>query len=243
MTMARLQAELEAARAELDNFTFTVSHDLRASLRHVTAYVKIIQEDLGHETSADMASHLGRVGDAARHMGQQIDGLTELSRLGRVELRPTRVDMVALLNELFLELAPPAAAQTVQWNLAPDVPALLGDAVLLRQAFRQVLANALKFSRQQSTSVVKIAWQATTADSCELTVSDNGVGFKPDYSAKLFRPFQRLHAASEFEGLGMGLALTRKIVERHGGSVSARSEAQGGCHISLTLPLAKDLLA
>jgi signal transduction histidine kinase len=122
--------------------------------------------------------------------------------------------------------------------VAADLPVLMCDAALLRQVLTHLLSNACKFTANRAQTEIKVTWQREARGLCALTVSDNGVGFNPHYTAKLFHVFQRLHGAREFEGLGMGLALTRKIIERHGGTVSASGAIDAGCRISVTLPLA-----
>lgn len=234
----RLQRELGQARAELEDFTYSVSHDLRASLRHVNAYVQIIREDLGEQTPAAIASHLDTVSQAARQMGRQIDGLLELSRLTQMELQLSTVDAGPLVRDVCTALAPALSGRAVDWQVAFDFPALRCDATLLRQVLTHLLSNAVKFTGTRAEAEIKVTWQATDNCWCALTVTDNGVGFNPQYREKLFHAFQRLHGAREFEGLGMGLALTRKIVERHGGAVWANGVPNAGCSISFTLPLA-----
>lgn len=236
----RLQCELDQARAELEDFTYSVSHDLRASLRHVNAYVRIIQEDLGDQVGVAMASHLDTVSRAARQMGRQIDGLMELSRLTRADLQLATVDAGQLVRDVVAALtpAPAAAGRTLAWQVAPDLPALRCDGVMVRQALMHLLSNAVKFTASRPVAEIKVQWQRHGDHWCELTVSDNGVGFNPQYGKKLFNAFQRLHGAREFEGLGMGLALTRRIVERHGGAVSADGAPDEGCSVRFTLPLA-----
>ena len=235
---ARLKRELLQARAELEAFTASVSHDLRASLRHVTAYVQIIQEDLGDVAPAALMGHLGTVSQAARQMGRQIDGLTALSRLNQVDLQWSPVALAPLVRDVCAELTPSLNGRAIDWQVAEDCPALMGDAALLRQVFTHLLSNAIKFSASRTLAVVQVTWQRETDGRCALTVTDNGVGFNPHYTARLFQVFQRLHGAREFEGLGMGLAPTRKIIERHGGTVRASGALDGGCSITFTLPLA-----
>jgi light-regulated signal transduction histidine kinase (bacteriophytochrome) len=234
----RLHRDLTQAHAALEEFTYSVSHDLRASLRHVNAYVEIIEEELGSSISADLAAHLHTVSQAAQQMNRQIEGLTELSRLTRANLQLAKLDIDPLLRDVIATLGPTMAGRSVEWQLAPDFPALLADAVLIRQLLTHLLSNAIKFTRKCAPAKIAVTWQAPANGVCRLTVSDNGVGFDPRYTDQLFKVFKRLHSTRDFEGLGMGLALSRKIVERHGGAVSASGAPDAGCSVSFTLPLA-----
>ena len=234
----QLQRELTQARAELEDFTYSVSHDLRASLRHVNAFVQIIKEDLGELGQPTLMSHLGTVSQAAQQMGRQIDGLMALSRLTRVDVQSGTVDVGVLVRDVIAALAPLPAGRAVAWQIAPDLPMLRCDAALLQQVLSHLLSNALKFTAPRPVAEIQVTWQAHASGLCALTVTDNGVGFNPQYAPKLFHAFARLHSPREFEGMGMGLALTRKIVERHGGMVWASGAVNAGCSISLTLPLA-----
>lgn len=234
----RLQRELLQARAELEDFTYSVSHDLRASLRHVNAYVQIIQEDFGEQADKTLLGHLNTVSQAAKSMARQIDGLAELSRLTRSDLQLTSVDVGQIAREAVAALTLALPTRTIDWQVAPDFPALRCDAELTRQALAHLLSNACKFTATRPVAQIKVQWQAQENGWCALTVTDNGVGFNPQHAKKLFHAFQRLHSPREFEGLGMGLALTRKIVERHGGAVWADAAPDAGCSVSFTLPLA-----
>jgi two-component system OmpR family sensor kinase len=239
---AQLQRQLAATQAELEDFTFSVSHDLRASLRHITAYAGLVREDLGEQLPAGVAAHLDTLSQAAQHMGRMINSLTELSRLGGAELHQNQVVISGLINDVRTELSGDAVARQIAWQVADDFPLVRGDADLIRQLWRHVLSNALKFTRSRTSAQIQIGWQsppgASAAPCVQFFVQDNGVGFNPRYANKLFHAFQRLHSTHEFEGLGMGLALSRKIVERHGGAISALGEVDAGCRISFTLPLA-----
>ena len=234
----RLQRELLQARAELEEFTQSVSHDLRASLRHVTAYAQIVTEELGDDLKPEVAAHLQTVTQAARQMGRQIDGLTELSRLTGLTMQLTALDFGALVVDVRLVMPPEPPGRVIEWQIAPDVPALQGDLLMLRQVMTHLFSNALKFSVAQAVTQIRLDWRLTDDGLCAVTVTDNGVGFNPDYAGKLFHAFARLHSPREFEGMGMGLALTRKIIERHGGTVWATATPKAGCSVSFTLPLA-----
>ncbi len=236
----RLERELVQARAALEDFTYSVSHDLRASLRHINAYVKIINEVMGEQGAPDLKKHLATVSQAAAQMGCQIDALTELSRLARVELSRTVLDCGQMARDTVAALAQTLGERGVEWQIAPDIPAVQADAILTRQVLDQLFSNALKFTTPRPLAIIKLAWAVQSNGYCALTVSDNGVGFNPQYGGKLFQAFQRLHSAREFDGLGMGLARVRKIVERHGGSVWAQGAVGAGCRVSFTLPLAAE---
>jgi light-regulated signal transduction histidine kinase (bacteriophytochrome) len=238
MKTEQLQRDLLQARAELADFTHTVSHDLRASLRHVNAFAQIIREDLEAQNTTDIPVHLARIEQAALQMGQQIEGLTALSRLASVELQLKPVNVLALVRDVYLELRPVTEGRSVECQFADDFPLLQCDAPLIRQVLTLLLSNALKFTRTRPVAHIQVTWQADGAGACTVTVADNGVGFNPDYAAKLFHPFSRLHAAKDFEGLGMGLAIAAKILSRHQGRIWAEGAQDGGCRVSFTLPRA-----
>ena len=241
----RLERELRLARAELDDFTRAVSHDLRAPLRHLGAYTQILREDLPEPQLAQALPHLDRISEAARLMGQQIDGLMRLAQIGQAHFQSVPVDVGALAQAVYTALrrepGPDAAdgpgARLVDWQVAPDIPSMPADAALLREALTQLLANALKFTRPCPQASISLTGRQELGQ-CVLTLADNGVGFNPAYQTRLFQPFSRLHSAKAFEGLGLGLAITRKIIERHGGRIEASGLPDGGCRVSVRLPLA-----
>ncbi|MFM2276444.1 MAG: hypothetical protein RL211_2316 [Pseudomonadota bacterium] len=235
--IAKLKLELNQARADLEEFTYSVSHDLRASLRHVTAYVQIIKEDLGGQPDKGITTSLDTVSVAAKHMGLLIDGLMELSRVGHTGVNPARIDTSALLHELMGTHMADMAGRQIEWDIAPDFPPVGADPVLIRQIWNKLLSNALKYTRCTKVAHIEISWALTDNGLCIFHIKDNGVGFNPRYREKLFKVFQRLHRATEFEGIGLGLALTRKIVQRHGGTVWAEGNVDAGCDIGFTLPL------
>ena len=234
----QLARELAQARAELHDFTYSVSHDLRASLRHVTAFTQLAQEELEGQPDNPALGHLSRVTQAARQMGRQIDGLMELSRLSRVELQWGAVDVGEIVQGLRQDLAQATAGRSIEWHLPTDWPLVRADATLLRQALGHLLSNAIKFSAGRSPAKISVQWQSAAPGQCTLVVSDNGVGYNPQYQGKLFQAFQRLHSPREFEGLGMGLAQVRTIAERLGGTVTAEGRVDEGCSVSFTLTLA-----
>jgi two-component system OmpR family sensor kinase len=242
----RLRAELEAtqrhlaaAQSGLADYAYSVSHDLRANLRHITSYVALVREELAESANAEVASYLDTVTTAAKLMGRQIDALMRWSQLDRAVLLETPLNVPALIDEVRQALAGQAAGRQIDWQVAEDFPSLRGDVALLRDLFIQVLSNALKFTRPRPRAVIEVGWQTSRdAGQCVVFVRDNGVGLSRREQDKMFRVFQRLHSNSEFEGLGMGLALARKIVALHGGSIRVEGDPDAGCQVSFTLPLA-----
>lgn len=238
--IAELEAELAALRAEMQDFSYTVSHDLRASLRHVLSYAQLVQEDAGEQLAPQVQGFLATMADSARHMGALMDGLMELNRLGTVPLQPQPLPLRPLLQELWQEARAGHAGRDLEWQLAGDLPVVQADAALLRLSLLQLLGNALKFSAPRTQAVVAVEGRVDAAAAmAELHIRDNGVGFNPALQDKLFRPFQRLHTVRQFPGIGMGLALVRKSLQRMGGSVSAQGTPDAGCCIRLRLPLAR----
>lgn len=231
----RLRAELQAARAGLGDFAYAVSHDLRASLRHILSYATLLREEMGPVLPGEAAACMDTIQGAARTLGQQIDGLMAWSQLDRVELQVRELDAGLLLAEARAELAGICANRQVEWQLAQRWPRLIGDAALLRQLLVHLLSNALKFSRSRPAAVISVTVDVTPEGLAHFQLRDNGVGFDATRQFKLFHVFQRLHG-SQYEGLGLGLALARKIVERHGGDIRAEGAPDAGCCISFSLP-------
>ncbi len=236
-SLAHLQRQLDAARAELQEFTYTVSHDLRAPLRHINAFAQVLAEDWP-DMPTEAAGHLATIRQAAQLLSRQLDGLTQLSRLGLQPLNVQPVDVVALTQDVAQEVAARYPQQAVQWQLAGDVPLVLADADLLRQLLLQVLDNAVKFSRGCDPAQVALIWQPTDAKHCQISIRDHGVGFAPEQAKALFKVFGKLHPAREFAGLGLGLVASRKIMQRLGGAIDIEAVADGGCRVTLLLPTA-----
>ena len=234
--IAQLKQQLAQAGQALEDFTYSVSHDLRASLRHVSAYLKIVREDLGGTVDAGIASHLDTAGDAAAHMARLMDGLLELSRVGRAELHLGDVDLCRLVADVRHQLEASTAQRQIVWQVASDLPVVRGDTALLGQMFAHLLTNAVKFTRDCPLATIDIGWTRLPDGACALHIQDNGAGFDSRLQERLFHVFQRLHSVKQFEGIGIGLALARRVAERHGGSIRAQGSIGAGCRISLTLP-------
>jgi PAS domain S-box-containing protein len=227
-------AAVEAANAELESFSYSVSHDLRAPLRAIAGFARILEENYAAQLDLEGRRLLGVVRDNARHMGQLIDDLLAFSRLTRQELRRAPVDMAALARQVAGELAGGDGRSAAEVDVQPLPPAT-GDRSLLRQVLTNLLDNALKFSRHAPRPRVEVAGRREDGRSI-YSVRDNGVGFDMRHADKLFGVFQRLHAQQEFEGTGVGLALVQRIVQRHGGAVWAESAPGAGATFFFTLP-------
>ncbi len=235
----RLARELAQVRVEFQDFVHSVSHDLRAPLRHISAFTKIIEEDLAHPPP-DILGHLATIRQSAQLLTQQLDGLTMLSRLGQQRLELQAVDVSTLVQTVAQELAQTCADRPVQWQLAPDVPPVKADADLLRQLCVHLLGNALKFSRGRAPAQITLTWLPApdAPGQCLICIADNGVGFATERAGKLFKVFAKLHPARDYDGLGLGLVASRKIVERLGGRMGISAQVDAGCQVTLTLPLA-----
>jgi len=229
----RVEEALRAANAELERFTYSVSHDLRAPLRAIDGYARALDEDRGPTLDAEARRLLAVIRDNAKRMGHLIDALLNFSRLGRQPLGRARVNMSELARGVVEELRR-AAGQDVEVALQP-LPAATGDATLLRQVFANLIGNALKFSRGRPRPRVEIGARQEGGEAVYY-VRDNGAGFDMRYADKLFGVFQRLHHVDEFEGTGVGLALAHRIVERHGGRVWAEGKVGEGATFYFTLP-------
>lgn len=228
--------QLLEANKDLESFSYSVSHDLRSPLRHISSFVSLLEEHLLGQLDDLGARYLGTISSSAKHMSQLIDGLLKFSRLGRGAMEHCVVDLNQLVGAVVTQLAHDTEGRVVEWVLAPDLPRVSGDALLLREVWANLLGNAYKYSRPREHTRIEVGWTTDAATGHTFFVRDNGVGFDPKYSDKLFGVFQRLHRATEFEGTGIGLALTRRIVERHGGRIWADSQLGQGSVFYFLIP-------
>ena len=233
--VAAVANELGRVNKELEAFSYTVSHDLRAPMRHIAGYVDLVLESEGSLLGPRSHRYLGHVKDASAFAGQLVDALLDFSRMGRSALKRRDVNGEEMVDSLVRELSRQESARNITWKVAPGLPALYADPVLLQVAARNLLANAVKYTRKQPAPVVVI--RPVAADGLVgIEVEDNGVGFQMQYVGKLFGVFQRLHKAEDFDGTGIGLANVKRIVERHGGRVWARGEPGVGATFGFLLP-------
>ena len=228
--------------AAQDEWVHAVSHDLRAPLRHITSYGPLVRElleeaqGLEPEARQEALAFLGTMDQSARRMGRMLDGLLALARIDRAPLRLQAVDLGALVEQARAPLAAALQGRSVQWQVASALPAVQGDAALLRALLDALLSNALKFTQGRAPACIAVGAERAADGACTLWVQDNGVGFNPAQANGLFGIFQRLHRESEFEGVGTGLALVRAVARRHGGQVQAASAPGEGCTVRVSWP-------
>ena len=230
-------AQLAAANQELEAFTYSVSHDLRAPLRHIGGFSKILIEDFGPAMAPEARNHLERIQDGARRMGLLVDELLNLARVGRHALKLQATLLKPIVEDVISLLQPEINGRAVTWKIDELSPAQC-DAILIKQVFQNLIANALKFTRTRERAVIEISQRQENGETV-IAVCDNGVGFSMKYKDKLFGVFQRLHRAEDFEGTGIGLATVQRIIRKHGGRIWAEAELNKGAAFYFTLATAE----
>jgi PAS domain S-box-containing protein len=223
--------ELTMANRELERFAYSVSHDLRAPLRAIDGFSRMLAERYGARLDEDGREYLARVRAAAGRMGELIDSLLKMARLSRGDLRLRELDLTRIATDAAGELRASDPDRKVTVDIAPGLHAV-GDPGLARSMLQNLIDNAWKFTRQRDDARIEVG----RTDAGEFFVRDNGAGFDPDFIGKLFRPFQRLHSQTDFSGHGIGLASVKRIVERHGGSIRAEGRTGEGATFYFTLP-------
>jgi PAS domain S-box-containing protein len=231
--VSRRTAQLEAANKELEAFTYSVSHDLRAPLRHISGFSKILTEEFGSSLPAEAQRHLGRIEEGTHRMGQLVDDLLNLARVGRRDLSRQVTGLKSLVDEVIEGLKPEIGDREIEWKIG-NLPYTDCDAALMKQVFQNLLSNAVKFTRPREHPVIEVGQQDQEGKTV-VYVRDNGVGFSMKYADKLFGVFQRLHRVEDFEGTGVGLATVQRIIQKHGGQIWAEAELDKGATFYLTL--------
>jgi signal transduction histidine kinase len=227
-------AQLEEANKELESFSYSVSHDLRAPLRHIHGYAEMLQRSTDGQLSEQARRYLTTITEASVEMGQLIDDLLAFSRTSRTEVRASRVPLDELVDETIRGLEMATKDRHIVWQTVP-LPPVVADRSLLKHVLANVIGNAVKYSRMRDPARIEIGCAGEEEGQLILFVRDNGAGFDMQYAHKLFGVFQRLHRADEFEGTGIGLATVRRIVARHGGRVWAEGAVNEGATFYFTL--------
>jgi signal transduction histidine kinase len=231
---------LQAANSELEAFSYSVSHDLRAPLRHIDGYAALLAKAAGETLNDKARRYLQTISDSAKQMGQLIDDLLVFSRMGRQDMLRTTVNLDQLVKTVLHDIRLDLQGRTISWTMHP-LPEVLGDPAMLRQVFVNLISNALKFTATRPEAKIEIGATKRNPGEVEIFVRDNGVGFDMQYVNKLFGVFQRLHRNDEFEGTGIGLANVRRIIHRHGGRTWAEGVLNQGATFYFSLPLAEPL--
>jgi light-regulated signal transduction histidine kinase (bacteriophytochrome) len=230
---AELEQRVSERTAELEAFTYSVSHDLRAPVRAISGFTRMVQEDFAAQLPPAALQQLDRIQANAVKMGQLIDGLLAFSRLGHQPLIKRQVSPGTIVSRLLEELQGRQAGRRVEVSVS-SLPECEADPTLLQQVFANLLSNAFKYSRQRDPAVIEIGTRHENGK-CVYFIKDNGAGFQMEYAHKLFGVFQRLHGADEFEGTGVGLAIVQRIIHRHGGRIWAEGEPERGATFYFTL--------
>jgi PAS domain S-box-containing protein len=232
-------AQLEAANRELEAFSYSVSHDLRAPLRHLSGFANLLKQNAPKNLDEKNLRYLQHIDEAAELMGKLIDNLLDFSRMGRAEMAKGNVNFAKLVNEVLEILQPDMQGRKIGWQIA-SLPDAEGDQTMLRLVWSNLISNALKYTRTREEARIEIGTTTNERGETVYFIRDNGVGFDMQYADKLFGVFQRLHNDEEFEGTGIGLATVQRIIRRHGGSVWAEGIVDGGATFYFLLPAVKE---
>ena len=227
--------ELQAVNKELEAFAYSVSHDLRAPVRHIAGFTELLQKHADPVLDDKSRHEINMILDSAKRMGTLVDDLLAFSRIGRAETQKTTVRLTELIQTLVREIAPDTQHRKITWRIS-DLPACHGDPAMLRLVFGNLISNAVKFTRTCEQAEIEIGSLNHAPDEMVVFIKDNGVGFNMKYKDKLFGVFQRLHSQEAFEGTGIGLATVQRIVHGHGGRVWAEGSVNNGATFYVALP-------
>lgn len=234
--VARRTHQLAAANRDIDVFSHSVSHDLRAPLRHISSFVALAQERLGTDGDSQLLQYQASIAKASRRMSLMIEGLLEYARMGRVSLARQQVPLSPLVHGVVRHQQAEHPARSIEWVIDDDLPQVRGDAILLAEVLRNLLENAVSFTRTRPTAHIEVGQWVDGTGERVVFVKDNGVGFDLDHAPNLFALFQRQHHSMDYEGIGTGLALAQRIVERHGGRIWCEAASSAGCTFAISLP-------
>jgi PAS domain S-box-containing protein len=233
--VAERTAQLQFANQELEAFSYSVSHDLRAPLRHVLGFVDLLQKEAGPALTGKSVDHLTTISHAVIRMGNLIDDLLEFSRIGQSEMQKTEVNLDRLVQETLKDFDGETKDRNIVWKAHP-LPSVQADRGLLRMALVNLFSNAVKFTAGRTEARIEIGCSPSKDDETVIFIRDNGAGFDPKYAGKLFGVFQRLHSQAEFEGTGIGLANVQRIINRHGGRIWAEGAVNVGATFYFSIP-------
>jgi len=236
--LANRAAELESSNKELESFAYSVSHDLRAPLRHVVGFSELLQKQAASLLDDKSQRYIKTILDSAKKMGKLIDDLLSFSRIGRAETKKSLVNLEQLVKDVVSEIEQETRGREIAWKI-DALPVCYGDRSMLMLVLANLVSNAVKFTRMRTRAEIEIGCADGDNDDLEVFVRDNGAGFDMQYANKLFGVFQRLHRADEFEGTGIGLATVQRIIHRHGGKVRAEGAVDQGATFYFSLPKAQ----
>jgi light-regulated signal transduction histidine kinase (bacteriophytochrome) len=231
-------AELESTNKELESFAYSVSHDLRAPLRHVVGFSELLQKQAASLLDDKSQRYIKTILDAAKKMGKLIDDLLSFSRIGRAETKKSLVNLEQLVKDVVSEIEQETRGREIAWKI-DALPVCYGDRSMLMLVLANLVSNAVKFTRMRTRAEIEIGCADGDNDDLEVFIRDNGAGFDMQYANKLFGVFQRLHRADEFEGTGIGLATAQRIIHRHGGKIRAEGAVDQGATFYFSLPKAQ----
>ena len=232
MGLEHRNVELAAANQELEAFTYSIAHDLRAPLRHIQAFSNMLGEELGQNIPPAAQEFVHDIIGSTQEMGRMVDDLLGLASVGRQEPRLQVTGLGSLVQEVLKDLAPETASREIRWQIG-DLPFIDCDPGLMKQVFSNLLSNAVKYTRPRKPAIIEVG-RATEQGEYIIFVRDNGVGFSMKYADKLFGVFQRLHRKEDFEGTGVGLATVQRIIHKHGGRIWASAELDKGATFYFT---------
>jgi light-regulated signal transduction histidine kinase (bacteriophytochrome) len=233
--LRKINDDLQSVNKELEAFAYSVSHDLRAPLRHIGGFTELLLKDAEPVLDDKSRHHITKILQSANRMGSLVDDLLAFSRIGRVETQKTTINLEQLVRSVVAEIAPDTQGRKINWRVG-SLPMCYGDPSLVQLVFSNLVSNAVKFTRTRQQAEIEIDSLNDRPNEVVVFVKDNGVGFDMNYKGRLFGVFQRLHSQEAFEGTGIGLATVQRIVHRHGGRVWAESVVEKGATFFVALP-------
>lgn len=234
--VTRRTNQLVAANRDIDVFSHSVSHDLRAPLRHISSFVSLAQERIGSDGDSQLLQYQASIAKSTKRMSLMIEGLLEYARMGRVSLARQQVPLSPLVQGVVRHLQAEHPTRSIEWVIDDDLPQVRGDAILLAEMLRNLLQNAVNFTRTRPLARIEVGQWTDSSGERVVFVRDNGVGFDLEHAPNLFALFQRQHHSMDYEGIGTGLALAQRIVERHGGRIWCEAASSAGCTFAISLP-------